>query len=136
MEEKEIFSYTYSAKQQDEIYKIRKKYELPKEDKMEQLRRLDKKVTQKASSRALTVGSIGTLCMGIGMSLSMTNIGQVLGLEQNVGMMVGIVIGMVGILLISCAYPIFHKTIRKEREKIAPEVIRLTDELLIKRSDR
>lgn len=130
MDEKEIFSYTYSAKQQDEIYKIRKKYELAKEDKMEQLRRLDKKVTQKASSCALTAGSIGTLCMGIGMSLSMTNIGQQLGLEQNVGMIVGIIIGMIGIIEISCAYPIFNKTIRKEREKIASEVIRLTDELL------
>ena len=39
-EKKESFHYTYSAKQQEEIQSIRKKY-LPQEDKMEQLRRLD-----------------------------------------------------------------------------------------------
>ena len=36
------FNYTYSAKQQEEIKNIRKKYVAPEEDKMEQLRRLDR----------------------------------------------------------------------------------------------
>lgn len=42
------FSYTYSATEQEEIYRIRKKY-VATEDKMEQLRRLDAGVTEKAS---------------------------------------------------------------------------------------
>ena len=36
------FHYTYSAKQQEEVQRIRKKYLPPEEDKMEQLRRLDR----------------------------------------------------------------------------------------------
>ncbi|MBO5382697.1 MAG: hypothetical protein J6A30_00165, partial [Ruminococcus sp.] len=44
------FSYTYSAKEQEEIKKIREKY-VPKEaDKMEQLRRLDEGITQKGTA--------------------------------------------------------------------------------------
>lgn len=44
---KERFQYTYSAKQQEEIKRIRSKYAAPEENKMEQLRRLDRSVTQK-----------------------------------------------------------------------------------------
>ena len=49
------FSYTYSAKEQEEIRKIREKY-VPKEaDKMEQLRRLDTSVTQKGKIISLVM---------------------------------------------------------------------------------
>lgn len=44
---KDVFQYTYSAKQQEEIEAIRKKYLPPQEDKMEQLRRLDKSATKR-----------------------------------------------------------------------------------------
>ena len=47
---KDVFQYTYSAKQQEEIEAIRKKYLPPQEDKMEQLRRLDKSATTGDSS--------------------------------------------------------------------------------------
>lgn len=51
MENKETFSYTYSAKQQEEIKKIREKYAPKEADKMEQLRRLDESVTRKGTVR-------------------------------------------------------------------------------------
>ncbi|MBQ8724523.1 MAG: hypothetical protein IJY74_02475, partial [Oscillospiraceae bacterium] len=64
MENKETFSYTYSAKQQEEIQKIRKKY-VPKEaDKMEYLRRLDASVAQKSTVISLAAGIIGALILG------------------------------------------------------------------------
>lgn len=44
---KDTFTYTYSAKQQEEIRNIRKKYLPREEDKMEQLRRLDRDTTRK-----------------------------------------------------------------------------------------
>ena len=47
-QEKETFTYTYSAQQQEEIKNIRKKYLAPEEDKMEQLRKLHHSATQKA----------------------------------------------------------------------------------------
>lgn len=126
--ETESFNYTYSAKQQDEIKAIRKKYEAPEENKMEQLRRLDASATQKATVRSMTVGIIGALIMGLGMSISMTDIGAVFG--SFLSMMIGIVIGIVGIVLVCLAYPTYHRTLKAERERIAPEVLRLSDELM------
>ena len=126
--ETESFSYTYSAKQQEEIKAIRKKYEAPEENKMEQLRRLDASATQKATVRSMTVGIIGALIMGLGMSISMTDIGAVFG--SFLSMMIGIVIGIVGIVLVCLAYPTYHRTLKAERERIAPEVLRLSDELM------
>lgn len=128
--EKEIFTYTYSAKQQEEISKIRKKYEAPTEDKMEQLRRLDANVTKKATSRSLTVGIIGALIMGLGMSLTMTDLNVILGLSKVLGMILGIGIGVIGIALVCFAYPVFNRTLAKERERIAPEILKLTEELM------
>lgn len=126
----ENFNYTYSAKEQEEIKAIRKKYVAPEqtEDKMACLRRLDAGVYSKASTASLIVGIIGALIMGIGMSLVMTDIGEMLGTVP--AMIIGISAGIVGIVLVCLAYPIYNRTLKKEREKIAPEIIRLTDELM------
>lgn len=126
--EKEGFQYTYSAKEQTEINEIRKKYLPKEEDKMEQLRRLDAGVYRKGSVASLVVGIIGALIMGIGMSLVMTDLGVKLGLA-NV-MIPGIIIGVIGIALVSAAYPVYVVVTKRERERIAPEILRLTDELL------
>ena len=127
MENKEGFSFTYSAEQQKEVEAIRKKY-LPQEaDKMEQLRKLHAIPTQKAQTAALVVGIIGTLIMGTGMSLAMTQIGDALG---SLAMVIGILVGMAGILLVAFAYPLYNRVLKKQREKIAPEILRLSDELL------
>lgn len=132
MENKEAFNYTYSAKEQEEIKAIRKKYDVSEqvEDKMTQLRRLDAAVTQKATSVSLVFGVIGTLILGMGMSLAMTDIGEIFGLAEGINMLVGILIGIVGIMLVCMAYPVYNHIIKREREKIAPEIIRLTDELM------
>ena len=127
MENKEGFSFTYSAEQQKEIEAIRKKY-LPKEEsKMEQLRRLHAIPTQKAQACAIALGVIGALILGTGMSLAMTDIGSALG---SLSMVIGIVIGIVGMVLVALAYPLYNRVLKKQREKIAPEILRLTDELM------
>ena len=130
MENKESFEFTYSAKEQEEIKKIRNKYTVPEEteDKMAQLRRLDASVYSKATTAALVIGILGALVMGLGMSLVMTDIGAALG--TILAMIVGVGIGVIGIVLICLAYPMYTHTLKKEREKIAPEIIRLTDELM------
>lgn len=126
---KDTFNYTYSAKQQDEIKAIRKKYAVSDpEDKMERLRKLDGSVVQKATTAALVIGIIGALIMGSGMSLVMTDIGSALGIENP--LFIGIPVGIVGLILVSFAYPVYNHIVKKEREKIAPEIIRLTDELM------
>ena len=130
MENKESFNYTYSAKEQEEIKAIRKKYAVQEqtEDKMAQLRRLDAGVYSKATTASLVVGIIGALIMGMGMSLIMTEIGAFLGTA--LAMVVGIGLGVIGIILVCLAYPLYNRTLKKEQEKIAPEIIRLTDELM------
>lgn len=127
MEQNENFSYTYSAQQQKEVEAIRKKY-LPKEEnKMEQLRKLHAVPTQKAQSAALTIGIIGTLILGTGMSLAMTQLGAALG---NLAMVLGVAVGIAGMVLVALAYPVYNRVLKKQREKIAPEILRLSDELL------
>lgn len=129
--EKETFSYTYSAREQTEIQNIRKKYETTTEheDKLAQLRRLDASVSSKATTAALVVGIVGALIMGFGMSLTMSDLSEILGIHQDVGMLLGIAIGVVGIVPVCLAYPLYNRTLKKEREKIAPEILRLSDEL-------
>ena len=132
MENRDAFQFTYSAREQEEIKAIRNKYAAPEhtEDKMTQLRRLDATVTQKATTVSLVLGVIGAIIMGTGMSLAMTDIGMLLGLGSGMSMLLGILIGIIGIVLVGIAYPIYNLIIKKERAKIAPEIIRLTDELM------
>lgn len=120
--EKETFQYIYSAKEQEEIRSIRKKYAAPEENKMEQLRRLDAQVTQKGTAAGLIVGIVGTLLMGIGMCCCMVWGGA--------SFVPGIGVGVIGIALVCVAYPLYVRVTEKERRKIAPQILRLTDELM------
>ena len=121
------FEYTYCAKQQQKVEEIRKAYLPKEEDKMDALRALHAIPTKKALRAALTVGIIGALILGTGMSLCMTELGADLG---NFSMVTGILVGLAGVIMIAMAYPLYSRTIKKEREKIASEILRLSDELL------
>ena len=124
------FKYTYSAKEQDEIRQIRQKYQQQEEDEISRLRKLDAKVSQKATVVSLVLGIVGTLIMGTGMSFIMTEFGSWVGLTGIIGMVVGIILGLIGIIMVVLAYPVYNKVLKREREKIAPEILRLTDTLL------
>ncbi len=126
------FSYTYSAKEQAELKRIRDKYTTPTEaeDKMARLRRLDASVTNTAQAVALLFGVIGTLILGFGMSLIMTELGEALGISGDAAMMIGITVGVAGGILASLAYPIYNAIVKAKRKKLASEIIRLTDELM------
>ena len=124
------FNYTYSAVEQDEIKKIREKYQPKVEDDMSKLRKLDAEVTNKATMNSLVIGIIGALIMGTGMSFVMTDLGMVFGLQGNVNLVVGIIVGLVGLVLAGTAYPMYVKVLKRERAKAAPEILRLTEELI------
>lgn len=128
--EKEEFHFTYSAKEQEELEKIREKYQPREEDKMTKLRKLDASVTKKASAVSIAVGSLGALIMGTGMSLFMTDLGEMLGAQGMTGMIIGIGIGIVGMILIGLACPLYYSMVKRERKKIAPEILRITEELM------
>lgn len=128
MDNKEnTFQYTYSAKEQSEVEAIRKKY-LPKEEnKMEQLRNLHNSASRKAQAWSIAIGVIGALILGAGMSLFMTELGNLLG---NLSVVIGVIVGLIGIVLVALAYPVYNRVLKKERERIAPEILRLSEELL------
>ena len=126
------FSYSYSAREQEEIKRIRKKYAddsaRTDESSIERLRRLDESVTKKGTTVSLIVGTLGSILMGSGMSLVMTDLGALLpGL---LSLFIGIAVGVVGIVGVALAYPIYKAITKKERERIAPEVLRISEELL------
>lgn len=122
MAEKEIFEYTYSAPRQSEIQQIREKY-LPKEmTKLDQLRELDKRVTRRGMAVSLVHGILYSLLLGLGMSCCMVWTESLF--------VPGIVIGCVGLAGVTATYPIYNRIVKKDREKIAPEILRLSDELI------
>lgn len=120
-EKKETFEYTYSARQQQEIEQIRSKYLPKQESKMDQLRRLDQSATKKGTAVAILLGVIGFLLLGIGMCCTMV------WAEQ--WFLPGIIVGLIGIGLVAIAYPVYTHITKKQREKLAPQILKLTDEL-------
>ena len=119
----ECFEYTYSAAMQKEIEEIRKKYLPKEEDKMETLRRMDREAEKPGMITSITVGTIGSLFLGVGMCCTM-----VWGAITWI-FVLGIVLGLLGLVIISQAYPIYKKITKKQREKIADQILELTKEL-------
>lgn len=117
----EAFEYTYSAQRQEEIEQIRRKYMPKEDDKMELLRKLDRDVTRPGCIGAIVLGVAGCLILGIGMSCVMVWGGTLF--------VPGIIIGCVGIAVIIAAYPFYQASTKKQREKLAPQILALTEEL-------
>ena len=118
------FEYSYSAKEQEEIKKIRQKYTPREEDKMQLLRKLDESVTVKGTLLSLIVGIISALILGFGMSCCLVWGNSLLAL--------GIAAGIIGIIGVSLAYPLYSLVTARERERLAPQILLLADELMKK----
>ena len=120
MENKQQVSITYSAEEQKEIDSIRAKY-LPGEKKqptnLDKLKKLDARVESKAMVSALSEGIISTLVLGVGMTC-------VLVWNQPV---IGVIVGIIGLAGAFFAWPLYQKVLVKEREKAAPEILRLSE---------
>ena len=119
------FSFKYIApteQERKEIDSIRRQY-VPveqKESKLERLRRLDALVKNTATIWSLVLGVIGTLIFGLGLTMI---------LEWNIWLW-GIVLMVVGSVPMATAYPIYKKTLNKNKEKFGEEILRLSEELL------
>lgn len=118
---KETFEYTYSAEQQAEIEKIKSKYMPKTDDKLEQLRKLDASVTKKGTVMGLIMGITGCLVFGISLSMVLV-IGEMMIVPS-------IILAIPGIAGMAWAYPTYKKITEKERERIAPQILALTEEL-------
>ena len=121
MEQNEKFEYTYSAARQEEIEKIRKKY-LPKEDdKMELLRKLDRDVTKPGTIWSIIIGMIGCLIFGLGLCCILV--------WADTLFVLGIIVGVIGLAIMGAAVPVYKKITEKQKEKLAPQILALTEEL-------
>ena len=121
MVQNEKFEYTYSATRQEEIEKIRKKY-LPKEDdKMELLRKLDRDVTKPGTIWSIIIGMIGCLIFGFGLCCILV--------WADTLFVLGIIVGVIGLAIMGAAVPVYKKITEKQKEKLAPQILALTEEL-------
>ena len=82
----------------------------------------------KARAVALTLGVIGALILGFGMSLALSELADFFGLTREMGMLIGIPVALPGIALICLAYPVYNRVLQKEKARVAPEILRLTEE--------
>ena len=113
-ENKEIFTYTYSARQQEEVRRILQKYTPPQEDKMELLRRLDKSAQQPGTIAGIALGVCGTLMLGLGMCCTMVWTGV---------FALGVAVGCTGIAVLALAYPMFLHLTKRRRAQLAPGAV-------------
>ena len=122
MENNEVFTYHYSATQSKEVESIRRKY-LPREEtKFERLQRLDNRVQAAGVVPSLVMGVIGCLIFGIGMCF---------GLDVFVGAdFITVLFCVMGALIMLPAYPVYKYVAQKTKSALAPEILRLSDEII------
>ena len=121
MDQQNAFSYTYSAPENQEVLRIRKKYLPQEETKLEDLKRLDQLVHRSGTIQALCVGVISCLIFGTGMCFSMKVLGDALWL--------GILLGIVGTAGMLAAFPVYRKYFNQAKAQYAPRILQLTAEI-------
>ena len=47
-----------------------------------------------------------------------------------IAVLIGITAGIAGLVLVALAYPVYDMVLKARRKKIAPEILRLSEELL------
>ena len=127
MNQETTFIYNYSAKENKEVQEIRNKYLPREESKLEELKRLDYIVQNSGMVESLCVGIGGALVFGLGMCLAM----QVIG-SGVFSIVLGILLGIVGMIGMIAAYPVYRKIAQKAKVEYAPRILQLTDELMMK----
>ena len=110
------------------VQKIRTQYTEKESTELDALRALDGKVKKPANVFAYVFGSISAIVMGCGMSLVMTDIGEIVGIGEP--MLPGIVIGIVGMLMAIVNYPIYKNILGSRRRKYADRIIALSDKIM------
>ena len=110
--------------------KIRAQYMEKTNSELDELRKLDAKVKRPANVFAYVFGSISAVIMGAGMSLVMTDIGAMVGIENS--MLFGIVIGVVGLAMAVLTYPIYNGILNSRKKKYGAEILKLSDKIMNK----
>lgn len=109
------------------IQKIRTQYTEKEHTTLDELKKLDAKVKRPANVFAYIFGSIGAIVMGGGMSLVMTDIAEIVGINHP--MLYGIIIGIVGMIMAIINYPIYKSILGSRRKKYGDKIIALSDKI-------
>lgn len=107
------------------VQQIKEGYEPKNKTKYDELIALNRKVELPAYIFAYGFGIIASLILGLGMCLAMQVIGTGVPL-----MVLGIVIGIIGIALVSVNYPIYLAIMKSRKKKYAEKVLAISEELL------
>lgn len=110
------------------VQKIRTQYTEKENTKLDELKKLDKKIKLPANMFAYIFGGISAVVMGSGMSLTMTEIGQSIGIKNP--MIPGIVIGSAGMIMALINYPVYKRILRSRKSKYANKIIDLSDKIM------
>jgi len=109
--------------------KIRAQYmEKQSPSDLDALRTLDAKVKHPANVFAYVFGSISAMIMGAGMSLVMTDIGAIVGMDAP--MLPGIVIGVIGMMMVLINYPMYKRILERRKKKYGAEILELSDKIM------
>lgn len=109
------------------VQKIRTQYTEREHTQLDELKALDRRVTRPAYVFGIVFGVLSLLIMGSGMSLVMTDIGSVIGVESS--MVPGVVTGIVGLLMAIVDYPMAKGILTSRRKKYADKIVALSDSL-------
>ncbi len=110
------------------VQKIRSEYTEKEHTQLDELKALDAKVKRPANVFAYVFGSLSAIIMGSGMSLVMTDIGNILGMKNT--MAPGIVIGAIGIIMAIINYPMFKSILSSRKKKYGEEVLKLSEKFM------
>lgn len=105
--------------------KIASEYAPKNTNKLEALKKLDRKAKQGAEIFVYAFGIISSLILGTGMCFAM----EIIGNKTIVTMIIGIVIGLVGIFGVSINYFIYKKLLNKGKMKYGSDIIQLAKEI-------
>ena len=116
------FEYSYDSEIAKEVRDIQKKYIMEDKNALDRMRLIDRKIENRARIVSVISGMMGTLVLGAGMSLILV--------WGGICFAIGIIVGLVGICIISAAYPIYRKTVTTLRKEHSEEINALAKKIL------
>ena len=116
------FNYNYSSSRNKEVESIRRKYMPREQSKLDILKKLDFEVQTAGIVEAITLGTVGALIFGIGMCFFLR--------VFTGAWWVAATLMMLGAVLMIPAYPMHKGIARKKREELAPEILRISEEII------
>ena len=110
------------------VEKIRSQYMQEQHTGLDALKALDAKVKRPARVFGYVYGTVGAIVMGAGMSLVMTDIGAVLGLEDS--LVPGIAVGVAGMVMALTTWHIYKKLLASRKKQYASRIMALSERIV------